>query len=885
VSSLELMLADLQAIDSKGLDEHATTHHLVEALSKFGFDDERTLAELLETADKMLGDDPSAARLLAQAALASAAGNALVHLEARASYILGISAAVSFDYPAALRWIDNAEQLFRSSGHERDALRTNLGRSQLLIQTARQDEARIACNRVLAGIRADDSSHESILIRAIANQNIGISYDSQGKAEPALHAYELAEAGFASIGARRNVAEVAHNRGFVLSSMARHDEALAAFETAATEFALTGLRANHAMTLADAAEVHLARGDYRACLANLEEARNELRTIGAADSNHERQMVAARAYLALNLYPEALTEFLQLSASLGNTDLVLEQARVQLGTGFALRALHRFSEAIKTLEEASKLFEVTENYQLLAAAKIERSSVAASQGSFEAASSLAHEALIHANESNAPVERIRANLQIAAVLAGSDPAKLHYLRAAYDEVSTLTFPSLYAYAATKLATHLLILDHTDEARVLLEHAVAKSEELRATVDNRSLLSAFFVDKHDAYATLAGIRLGSDDERGVYDAFELVEAAKARSLSDLVTGATDRPDSRSHDRETPIRPKAAEVPAITYGDLSGEIVAFIRTANSLHVVRGLTTLQEVTAEVRRLEAQWDRFRAGPEFAQRNADSLERSTRRSLQKLYEMLIAPLREHIDTEELVRPLIIAPTGILHRIPFHALHDGTDYLIAQFEISYAPSLAVADQTAAIRPQTNGRALLLAAPDDRAPGVAREVAACAAILENATALIGSSATADAFFSGVPGSRLLHLACHGIFRADNPMFSALRLHDRWVTATEFLDLDLGGKTLVFSACESARSDTAQGDEILGLTRAVFSAGAATLVAGLWLADDDAAAELMPAFYASFQRVGAAAALRTAQLALAKTRPHPYHWSPFVVIGHR
>jgi CHAT domain-containing protein/tetratricopeptide (TPR) repeat protein len=879
--SIDALLTELQSLDSDTAPDQ-----LAECVRSYGITDESAVAELLEVADNMLRDDPSMAGLLARAARGAAKGIPASHLEARGAYISGISAAVSFDYPNALQRIDEAEQLFRSCGLEREALRTNLGRAQLLIQTARQEEAREACYAILTGLADEDRSLEAAILRARANNNIGISYDSQGQFDKALYAYEFAEREFSFAGEWREAAEAAHNRGLVLSAGGRHHEALDAFAKAAAEFARQGLRARHAMTLADAAEVHLARGDYRTCLANLDEARTELRTIGAPESDHERQMVAARAYLALNLYPEALAVFDEISASLDNTDLVLEQARVNLGRGFALRTLRRFDQANTALEQASKLFEATENFQLLAAAKIERSAIAATRGDFNLASALAHEALTHATDTDAPIERIRANLQIAGTLVATNPERQQYLRAAFHEVSTMTLPSLHAYAATKLAAQLLDDGDAVEATMLLEHAVASSEELRATVEDTSLLSAFLVDKHDAYATLARIRLDAGD---VDAALALVEAAKGRSLSDLVTGALVRGDQSEPRLNKPANgtppPTTNAITAINYADLSGEVVAFVRTSAAVHIVRGLTTLPDVVAEVRRLEAQWDRFRVGADFAQRNADSLERSTQRSLQRLYDMLVAPLRELLKSDESVTPLLIAPTGILHRIPFHALHDGTDYLITHFEISYAPSLAFADQTAAIRPHTNGRALLLAAPDDRAPGVAREVATCSAILENTTALIGSSATADAFFNGVAGSRLIHLACHGVFRADNPMFSALRLHDRWITATELLDLDLTGKTVVLSACESARSDTAQGDEILGLTRAAFGAGAATLVAGLWLADDEAAAELMPAFYRRLKTTGPTAALRAAQLELAQRRTHPYFWSPFVVIGHR
>jgi CHAT domain-containing protein len=116
-----------------------------------------------------------------------------------------------------------------------------------------------------------------------------------------------------------------------------------------------------------------------------------------------------------------------------------------------------------------------------------------------------------------------------------------------------------------------------------------------------------------------------------------------------------------------------------------------------------------------------------------------------------------------------------------------------------------------------------------------------------------------------------------------MFSALRLADRWVTATELLALDLGGATVVLSACESARSRAAAGDELLGFARAVLGAGAASLVASLWRSDDEATHALMTTFHTLRPRLGPSAALRAAQLEVMRHTPHPYRWAAFAALG--
>jgi len=81
-----------------------------------------------------------------------------------------------------------------------------------------------------------------------------------------------------------------------------------------------------------------------------------------------------------------------------------------------------------------------------------------------------------------------------------------------------------------------------------------------------------------------------------------------------------------------------------------------------------------------------------------------------------------------------------------------------------------------------------------------------------------------------------------------------------------------------------SAVAPGNELIGLARGFFSAGAPSLLMSLWTVDDEATANLMTDFY---QRLcagaSAATALRLAQLELMKEQPHPFFWSPFVLFG--
>ena len=234
--------------------------------------------------------------------------------------------------------------------------------------------------------------------------------------------------------------------------------------------------------------------------------------------------------------------------------------------------------------------------------------------------------------------------------------------------------------------------------------------------------------------------------------------------------------------------------------------------------------------------------------------------------------------------PLAVLPHGPLHSIPWSALHDGTGYLIDRYEVFTAPSLAVLDGCRSRRASGRRGALIVGVADEFAPAIEDEVAGIATRLPGARRLVGPSATADAVCAELSGSSIVHLAGHGLWRSDNPMFSSLRLADRWLTAAELLPLDLRGALVVLSACDSARAHALAGNELLGMARAVLGAGAATLVASQWPADDEATASLMDSFYEHVTRgLPPAVALTLAKRALRREREHPYYWAAFEALG--
>ena len=132
------------------------------------------------------------------------------------------------------------------------------------------------------------------------------------------------------------------------------------------------------------------------------------------------------------------------------------------------------------------------------------------------------------------------------------------------------------------------------------------------------------------------------------------------------------------------------------------------------------------------------------------------------------------------------------------------------------------------------------------PGLAHadaEVSALAELYGDAVTLTGDAARVDAVAAALRECDRAHLACHGSFRDDNPLFSALLLADGPLTVHDLESLGAGPRELVLSACDSGRSVVRAGDELMGLTSALLAIGAASIVASTVAVPDAPAQPLM------------------------------------------
>ena len=287
--------------------------------------------------------------------------------------------------------------------------------------------------------------------------------------------------------------------------------------------------------------------------------------------------------------------------------------------------------------------------------------------------------------------------------------------------------------------------------------------------------------------------------------------------------------------------------------------------------------------------------GEEHEKETSERQRKKNRKRFHKVatdfYRLLMAPIERDIKTDR----LIIVPHGVLHKVPFAALTDGSKYLCDKYAMSVLPASSVIEYIVKKRKPDQKRFLAFANPvTDYVPlGFSElEVKEISRLFAKKEIYAREKATEAMARSKASGFDVIHFACHGEFNDRQPLQSGLLLakdedNDGYLQVHEIFGLDLKNANLVtLSACETALGKIQGGDDLVGLSRGFIYAGTPSILATLWEVDDRSTALFMESFYKNWQQgMSKPEALRQAQIAL-KSMPaykHPYYWAPFVMIG--
>ncbi len=320
--------------------------------------------------------------------------------------------------------------------------------------------------------------------------------------------------------------------------------------------------------------------------------------------------------------------------------------------------------------------------------------------------------------------------------------------------------------------------------------------------------------------------------------------------------------------------------VEYGVDGDELFACVVRHDGVRLERRLAGWPAVREALRSALFQIDTLRHGSAPVARHLPHLERRILQRMRELHGLLWAPLASHLAG---CNQVLWVPHAQLAGLPLAALHDGHAWLGTQLELAMVPSARVALHGLHHPPGVPQSALVMG-ESTRLPQARAEARHVAGLFRRSVCLVDADATLAALRSQAGAADVIHLACHAQFRSDNPMFSALHLHDGAVTAEWLAGLKLRAAVVVLSACETGLAEQAQGDEQVGLVRGFLVAGAARVLATLWPVDDAVTARFMAAFYAAMSGgAGCASALQQAQTEVMRDHPHPCYWAGFALNG--
>ncbi|HZS89247.1 MAG TPA: CHAT domain-containing tetratricopeptide repeat protein [Chloroflexota bacterium] len=896
----------------------------------------------------LLTRDPVQALRLAEVGVTVATMTDDHETQALATRGLAQALHASGRYAAAVERYDAAHAAFTRRGDASEAARTLIGKVDALmylgsydeaIETARsaravfeaqgeaQRVARIETNlgniyhrldRPVEALEAYERARR-ILTRggheldvAIVDHNRGNVLAMLNRFDAALDAYAAAKATYSAHGSDADYACTAYNEAYLHFLCGHYGRALVELAQVRARFTQLGDRRHLALCDLDEAEVLLAlnRRDEAGVLAG--------RAADSFDGLAMRYEAAkARAFQAIATYEsgdlttatallaDAEARFQQEGNRVWVATVRLLMADIDLQQGKAASALERCTDALALLGTGACTPRIGRGRVLRGQAL--RGLGRREEATAEAKAAKAAAATLGDRVLSYQASHLLGRLQEEA--GDLEGAASSYLQAA-DDVDWLRGgisrdDLRISFAGDKVALYEdIVRNFLRRERVADAFAQVERAKARALVDLLAGGPTIRLRTNDADATLAarvdrlraelsGLynRLhGEDEERQRVTAGSDELLALMRQREDEISAALATLQVRQAEYVSlrsvstagldQVRQQLGRGDALLeYYVLGDDVITFLVTDTDARVYGPLASGAEVEGLVQEWRSHLARFRYGPAFVRRHGATLYSAALAILGELYARLIAPLAPDLAG----RDLVVVPHGALHHVPFHALYDGRSFLIQHHEISYAPSATVLALQRAKEVKVGGT-LIVGLPGPALSHVAEEVAAVAACYTDPRVLLGASATRARFSACAGQYSHLHLATHAVFRADNPLFSAVQLADDWLTVSDIYDLDLAADLVVLSACETGASEVLRGDELIGLTRGFMYAGARSLVVSLWAANDAATAALMERFYQSVA-AGASArgALRTAQCEAMERVAHPYYWAPFIAFG--
>jgi len=787
---------------------------------------------------------------------------------------LDMNAGIAYDntdrHTQALRCFESAATHFEALGKPLEVLRARINSAIALENLDRYDDA-IA---VYTDIRPTLVALDKPMLLARNDFNMAVLHFWLGDYALALSEFEAARLAFSALNVPAEVDQVDLYRAMLYLELNLFDEVIATCGEVEQRASERGIVRDIVLTRRLAA---LARGyrrwpgDWGAAIALLEDVKA---LAMARDSRLQAAQIdldIALLLLEKGLADQALSLAGQAAACFSKYGLRVKQARAYIICGHCLLDLARLEKAEEHLQAALTVVEGLSLNQLAFRCHHGLGRIAEARSSHERARQ-------HYDCAIKSIEQLRKRILVDDFRASFLEDKLQ----AYADAARLCLEDgdlglAFGYVERAKARVLLdlLLSSTPSTPPAEPTAAAAVREQLRTLERRwnALQSRQLPDPREQqdHGGLPGEDIPLPQVQHNLIRLEQQIVALRRELqvlNPILAGLTGETVLGLADLQ---RRLADETTLLEYLVDSGHIVAFVLNKGHCHfqVLEArpdevMYVTRELLTDLQAYQPKWDL-----------------PVVRRLRSLYDYLLKPVRPLLNT----RRLVLIPHGVLYHVPFSALYDGDQVIVERFECSYAPSATV---HALCRERLSGgtRDVVVAFSDAGSiPGVLEEATQISAILPDALVLREDAATVDGLSRYCGDARVLHLATHGYFRSDNPLFSTLRLADADLTVRQVYDLRLRSSLVTLSACETALNHL-QGSDLIGLVGAFLYAGAASLVVSLWHAQDESTARLMQAFYRNLiQGQPKAAALRAAQTELLNSSEFraPFYWAPFVLYG--
>lgn len=720
---------------------------------------------------------------------------------------------------------------------------------------------------------------------ARAQQNLAITYFILGRYNEALELLGQARDAFVADGRQRDAILAELFVSDCLLQLRRFADVLDKCQRVRNLFTELGTRFEVALALLNEAVAYAGLNDYDKAVASLAEAHclfaREDNQVWMACANLEMAALVLRQ----GCFEEALTTAQACAQVFDAHSLPIRQAQAHLVAARAAAALHQHDLAAQLIARVLAVAEsrdvpslIYQGRHLLGALAVARQDLP--------------EALAEYERAVRELERLRGRLMVE-------------FRADFLEDKQVVYEDM-VLLCLDAARPLQALEYAERAKSralldLLAYRLDLSLQARSVADRPLVeeLTRLRAERDRLYRRWEGREDSQEEDWTTADESRQQVRREVLALEKRITelwhGLLIRNADYARDaalwqvRTEPIQPYLPpETVLLEYFVAQGQLIAFVVTSDAIQV----RCLPEALAQVQRLlRLFWLNLKAVPKSTLKQLANLTANALGLLQRLHELLIVPLN---DVVAFYPRLVIVPHGALHYLPFHALHDGCSFVLERHEISYLPGGSFLRYCQGAQPEASGLLALGHSRGGRLPYTVQEARSIAELLNNRP-FLEDEATLARLQETVGDCRIIHLATHGEFRPDNPLFSGLALADGWLTTLDIFDLRLKASLVTLSACQTGRSVIGGGDELLGLLRAFLCAGAASVLLSLWTVEDCCAAQLMPAFYRKLlQGWTKSAALRYAQRqigvelstdggASAARYAHPYFWAPFFLVG--